>query len=176
MADVSIKIEGLDALTAKFAKFPKLAKTYIGQALDDTGKVLIRYSQQATLATLPQKTGNLRSAFKWETNGMSGQLYVDPTVAPYAIFVNEGTRPHEIRPRNAKMLAFNWTKGSYYSKPEGGGKWQYKGKQDLGLFFAKVVHHPGTKARPFMSMIAAQSTPEILNAFSAAFDRMVAAS
>lgn len=47
----------------------------------------------------------------------------------YAGFVNDGTSPHIIRPRRAQVLRFNV-----------GGRTVY----------AKVVHHPGTRARPFL--------------------------
>ncbi len=174
MADqgITITIEGLDALRSKFAKFPAAAKKYIGQALDESGRVLLRYSQQATVATVPQKTGALRSAFKWQTNGLSGQLFIDPSVAPYGIFVHEGTKPHDIYPRTASVLAFNWTTGSAYGR-SASGRSKYIPKQNLGTIFARHIRHPGTKARPFMPMIARQATPEILTAFNQAFGRMV---
>lgn len=47
----------------------------------------------------------------------------------YSGFVNDGTRPHVIRPRNAQALRFRV-----------GGR----------VVFARVVHHPGTRARPFL--------------------------
>lgn len=47
----------------------------------------------------------------------------------YAGFVNDGTAPHIIRPRRAQVLRFNV-----------GGRTVY----------AKVVNHPGTRARPFL--------------------------
>lgn len=49
---------------------------------------------------------------------------------PYARFIEYGTKAHVIRPRKAKILR-------WYSHASGG--WA----------FAKVVHHPGTKPRPF---------------------------
>lgn len=53
----------------------------------------------------------------------------DPQRAPHAVFVNLGTRPHEIRPRNKKAL--RWA-GS-------------------GVFhFAKVVKHPGYRGDAYM--------------------------
>jgi hypothetical protein len=48
---------------------------------------------------------------------------------PYAGFVEFGTKPHEIRPKSAKVLRFSV-----------GGKTVY----------TKRVRHPGTKAQPFM--------------------------
>lgn len=47
---------------------------------------------------------------------------------PYAVFVELGTRPHIIRAKNAKVLA----------------------DVEEGEFFGPLVHHPGTKANPFM--------------------------
>lgn len=43
--------------------------------------------------------------------------------------VHDGTRPHTIRPRNAQVLRF---------------------VVDGRVVFARVVHHPGTRARPFI--------------------------
>lgn len=50
--------------------------------------------------------------------------------ANYSGAVEFGTKPHEIRPRARKAL-----------------RWKAKGG---AVVFARVVHHPGTKARPFM--------------------------
>lgn len=49
--------------------------------------------------------------------------------ANYARYVHEGTRPHVIRPRNARVLAW---------------------PQPNPTNFARLVHHPGTTARPFL--------------------------
>jgi hypothetical protein len=51
----------------------------------------------------------------------------------YAKFVHDGTRPHVIRPRQAQALRFLV-----------GGR----------VVYAKVVHHPGTRARPFLDQAA----------------------
>lgn len=50
--------------------------------------------------------------------------------SPYASFVENGTRPHEIRARRARMLAWEEPQGDWH--------------------FARVVQHPGTKPFPFM--------------------------
>lgn len=47
----------------------------------------------------------------------------------YARFVNDGTAPHQIRPTRARALRFRV-----------GGR----------IVFARVVNHPGTRARPFL--------------------------
>jgi hypothetical protein len=62
------------------------------------------------------------------------------------IMLNNGTRPHIIRPKNARMLYF---KDAYNAKTipnvlesRPGGT-----PNGAGDVFAKEVHHPGTKAR-----------------------------
>ncbi len=60
-------------------------------------------------------------------------------------FVESGTRPHVIRPRNGQALRFLG----------GGGRVSQAGPNQRiatragGVVFAKVVHHPGTPARPW---------------------------
>jgi hypothetical protein len=59
----------------------------------------------------------------------------DPQRAPHALFVNLGTRPHEIRPKNKKAL-----------------RWA-----GAGMFhFAKVVNHPGYRGDAYV--VAAADT------------------
>lgn len=83
-------------------------------------------------------------------------------------FVNEGTRPHIIRAKNAPLLVFQTGyKSKTLAKPartvSGGGK--YTGP----TVRAKVVNHPGTEARNFTKEIAEDIKPsfkkEIENAF-----------
>ncbi len=60
--------------------------------------------------------------------------------APYAAYVELGTRPHEIRPRDAKELRWtNATPGGYEVGVAGGF-----------MHFSKLVHHPGTKPNSFL--------------------------
>lgn len=60
-------------------------------------------------------------------------------------FVEAGTPPHVIRPRNGRALRF----------PGGAGRISQAGPNQRiptrsgGVVFAKVVHHPGTPARPW---------------------------
>jgi len=79
----------------------------------------------------PVKTGRLRGSIKSKRSGffsLRPKVTVYSNVA-YAGFVNDGTRPHTIRPRRAKALRFRV-----------GGR----------IVYARVVNHPGTKARPFL--------------------------
>lgn len=66
----------------------------------------------------------------------------------YGIFVHKGTKPHLILPRTRKVLAW---------RPKIGGK---RGK---GYVFSKLVHHPGTKANPFLMRAVKKEEPIFLN-------------
>lgn len=79
----------------------------------------------------PVNTGRLRGSIqaqpKFTFRGPTVRVSADVN---YATFVENGTAPHVIRPRNAKALKFKI-----------GGR----------VVFARVVHHPGTKAVHFMA-------------------------
>jgi len=79
----------------------------------------------------PVDTGRLRASLRGELQGFFTlrPKFVVGSDVEYAPWVNDGTRPHVIRPRNAKALRFVV-----------GGQ----------VVYAKVVHHPGTRARPFL--------------------------
>lgn len=80
----------------------------------------------------PHRSYRLRQSIGVEQNrAVQGQfsfgyrIYAD---APYAVFVHNGTRPHRITARRAKVL---------YSQRDG--------------FLGVSVMHPGTKPNPFMT-------------------------
>ena len=80
----------------------------------------------------PVDTGRLRASIRVEerrTLTLRSKFTIGSDVE-YAAFVNDGTRPHIIRPKNGQYLRFRGR----------GGGWVY----------AKLVHHPGTRARPFL--------------------------
>lgn len=73
------------------------------------------------------RTGRYRAGFKakpgFSLRGPKWTVYNDVSYAPV---IEEGSRPHVIRPRRAKALRFRV-----------GGQ----------VVYAKIVHHPGTKAQ-----------------------------
>ena len=79
----------------------------------------------------PVDTGRLRASIRIEARRTLTlrSVYTVGSDVEYARMVHDGTRPHVIRPKTANVLRFRV-----------GGRWVY----------AKVVHHPGTKARPFL--------------------------
>lgn len=70
-----------------------------------------------------------------------------------APFLEFGTKPHVIRPRNKKTLS--WTEGKRLSGRARSGK--AAGQR----FYAKVVHHPGTKAQPFLLPGAIEAVKQV---------------
>lgn len=79
---------------------------------------------------VPVDTGNLRDSLKIWVQPDRVIIGPDATLAPYAKYVESGTRPHEIKPKTPNgVLAFH-----------------VNGQ----LVITKRVKHPGTKAQPFV--------------------------
>jgi hypothetical protein len=81
---------------------------------------------------VPVRTGHLGRSIREDPQVFTGPFRVTGGVtahAKYAAAVHEGTRPHVIRPRTAKVLSFVW-----------------RGER---VAFRRV-NHPGTRARPFL--------------------------
>lgn len=100
---------------------------------------------KAPVAKEGARPGRLRDSIRSETTntGRSVKLLFTASV-PYAGFVLEGTRPHEIRPRRAQAL--HWKDGS-------------------GDHFARVVNHPGTAANRFPEKAITPLLPQIQGRF-----------
>lgn len=65
-------------------------------------------------------------------------------------YVSMGTRPHVIRPKRARALAF---RGTYTAKTVPGVLEARAGGASGDAVFSQEVHHPGTKPRNFQKMI-----------------------
>lgn len=126
MTTLQVEITGLDKLRAGLAKAPALTTEEVGKAVQKS--ILTIQSAALREAPVNKQTGggnlrqNIRTRF---INRLSGAVQ---SLAPYSVFVHEGTAPHTIVPVNKKVLANRRT----------------------GQFFGKEVHHPGTHANPFM--------------------------
>ncbi len=79
----------------------------------------------------PRKTGFLRKGWAAGFRRIGTLKYLVQNLTPYAIPVEGGTRPHVIRPRRGKVLAWR-----------GKGK---GGRRSKKFIFATIVNHPGTK-------------------------------
>jgi HK97 gp10 family phage protein len=85
----------------------------------------------------PSRTGKLRRSIRKRVHG--AEVRIGPT-EPYAIYVEEGTQPHEIVPVNARALRFDV-----------GGQ----------VVFAMHVNHPGTRPQPFVRETAEETRKRV---------------
>lgn len=98
-----------------------------------TQQVLIQASNHILAemeSRVPVKTGNLRTSLGIRVE--SNRVVIGPNErqAPYAGYVEFGTKPHEIKPKN----------------PDGVLVFKINGTK----VFAKKVNHPGTRAQPYV--------------------------
>lgn len=119
-----------------------------GEALvDEAGQLIVNELREA--APLGQ-TGDTRRGIDSMPSG--GPLRPAVTVISRGkggTFVEEGTAPHVIVPRNASVLRFLGGSGRI-SQP---GPNQRIATRAGGVVFAKVVQHPGTSARPWFGPV-----------------------
>ena len=103
---------------------------------------LAAVAEQKALA--PKKTGNLRRTI--HVGAVTATAAQTIASANYAAFVEYGTAPHDITPNARKAL--RWVAKGYSTRLTGTAT---KATQRAGGYtFAKLVHHPGTRAHPFM--------------------------
>lgn len=103
--------------------------------LENTGRRVVNRAK----ILCPVDTGRLRASIKGRASrtwSLRPQFTVSSNV-DYASMVHDGTRPHIIRPRTRQALKFTV-----------GGQ----------VVYARVVHHPGTRARPFLDRALAEET------------------
>jgi hypothetical protein len=93
------------------------------------------------------------------TTGQAITLKVSPSGSGAEIWghVNEGTRPHIIRPRNARALAF---RSNYRAKTAPGRIRSGAGGSRGASVFSQQVFHPGSEGRDFTGLIADKWKPE----------------
>jgi hypothetical protein len=114
---ITIKLSGVSEAAATITKLPASLER----------NVLLRMSQRAydesySGAERHSKKGNLLASLYNRAVPGGREVGHDPQRAPHALFVNVGSKPHEIRPKDKKAL-----------------RWASGGK----FFFSKLVHHPG---------------------------------
>jgi HK97 gp10 family phage protein len=114
-----------------------LADKFQGPIPEKLVRRLADYAYAGMKAKAPVKTGRLLGSIEKRVSG--SQAKVGPTV-PYAIYVEYGTRPHDIRPVFASVLAF-----------EVAGR----------MVFTPIVHHPGTRPQPFVAEAAGEARRRI---------------
>ena len=128
--EVEVSTRGLD-----FEEVAKILDQETKQLLIER---LAEVAYYEAFYTAPWKTGKLARSIVTEIKEGEAKLQA---LAPYAKFVIEGTRPHEIHPANANVLVFKAKSGD--------------------LVFTKLVRHPGTKPIPFLQRAVDKAREQI---------------
>ena len=125
--EIKLKMPALPKTLAAFEAEPALRLAMINETLRECGNIL----KPAIKDETPVRTGKLKGSTyaRIRTNGDEQQLLISQNAktkrgVSYGIFVREGTKPHEIRPRDARALHF------------------FMGGVEV---FAMRVMHPGTQ-------------------------------
>ncbi len=115
----------------------------------DDGRAILRKLQIDTTAEakrlVPRKTGNLGRSIR--PGFLSARDALVVADANYAAYVELGTKPHIIRPKNKKALRFP---ASGTSVTLGGRARTGEVRAGGAFTFAGEVHHPGTRPQPFL--------------------------
>jgi len=119
MLEVSYNVKAVEVFSRIYDRLKHFNKRFI----DEAGRLLISLIREEA----PKKTGFLRESVRILDKGVK-HVSVGPT-APYAIFVELGTKAHEILPRKAQALRF-WIDGE--------------------IVFAKRVWHPGFPGKRYI--------------------------
>jgi len=135
--EISIKIVDINKLKAAFKKAPLIAVGEYSTAIERSAFKIEGDAKRAAPVNKGSGGGTLRQSISSRMTGRASAVI--ESRAKYSAYVDQGTRPHIIRVRNAKVLANRRT----------------------GQFFGKVVHHPGTKATKYFSGAIENSIPYI---------------
>lgn len=115
----------------------------LAAALEESAELVYEYAVE----NAPMKTGKLKNSIKKKVVLGSHPHASVWTSDKKAQWMEFGTRPHTITPKNGKFLRF-----------QAGGR----------TVFARVVHHPGTKATHFMKRALVEQDGMIKNIFARA--------
>ena len=140
MISLELKLEGnfIEHFQKKIDEIPdKLSEVVNESALA---------AQGILMSNAPRDIGNLAGSHRVESNGpLERVIFPDEGVAPYALFVVLGTKPHDIYPLG---------RASYLGNDIGTRNALFWPGADHPV---KKVNHPGTKAQPYIQ----DSIPEI---------------
>jgi hypothetical protein len=170
MIDVSIKIEGIDKIIKGMEKAPEMTVNEVSKAIQGSlNRVRSTAIREAPVGK-GDNAGALRKSiqpYKMETK-LRGMVEV---TAPYAEAVHQGSRPHEIKPKTKKALAFE-VGGFRGYVMSSSGKSYYQNKRGESVV-VKHVHHPGYRGDPFMIRAIEKSMGEISKFFENAIKNIM---
>jgi hypothetical protein len=156
MSTVTVELEGFEQISSALGRNRTLVLGTLNRALRRVGTHMV----PALKARTPVRTGKLRASTRYQIKGTAEDMRMEVRQGArtaggvlYRPFVTEGTRPHEIRPVNARALRIVI-----------GGD----------VVFASRVQHPGTKANPYHRRTLREEQPEIRRIAKEEADRLAA--
>jgi HK97 gp10 family phage protein len=143
-----VEFKGFERLREALRRAPETTVKEIGIAVRKSGVIVTNAAIKESPVNKQTGGGQLRQNIRMilKTNTRAEVI----SNALYSHFVEGGTSPHTIIPRNKKALANKRT----------------------GQFFGKIVHHPGTRANPFMRRALTQSQSAIDGFFREALQKV----
>lgn len=125
---ITVKVLGVETVKSDLLQLPPaLEKSVIRQMAQ------IAFDAAYRDANSHSKSGKLTQSLFNRAIPNGREVGHDPTVAPHALFVHFGTRPHKIRPKDKKALR--------WAGPN-------------GFIFAREVNHPGYRGDPYLNRAA----------------------
>lgn len=147
--EINIKIVDIKALEAAFRRAPQIAVAEYDRAIERSAFKIEGDAKRNAPVNKQSGGGNLRQSISSRMTGKASAVI--ESRAKYSAYVDQGTRPHIIRAKNAKVLANRRT----------------------GQFFGKVVHHPGTRAQPYFTNAVKDGVPYINDQLKQAMDNIL---
>lgn len=147
MSVYKIKIDGLDEMQKAFFKAPRIATEELSIGVRSSLNMIRPIMRQEA----PHRTGKLRRHIYVKWNGLKGEVGPNLNATPYALYVHQGTKAHEIRPKLAGAL---YWKGALHP--------------------VKRVQHPGTTANPFVERTVDRMQTPVNRIFKEVLKRITA--
>jgi HK97 gp10 family phage protein len=125
--EISIKIVDINALAKAFKKAPAIAGPLYARAIERSARKIEADAKRNAPVNKQSGGGTLRQSISSRMQGSTSAVV--ESRAKYSAYVDQGTRPHTITVRKARVLANKRTR----------------------QFFGKVVKHPGTRATKYFT-------------------------
>ena len=150
MQSFSLQINGLDTLIKDSQKIGGQLPGLLLQTMVKITTIAKNKAREIRPGSFKNRTGTLRRSIERDVQSAArGVVYVGEKYGEYVEF---GTKPHTISPKNRKMLAF---------------------KVNGVTVFARKVKHPGGKPYPYMQPAFEETAPLALDEYAKVADIVV---
>ena len=120
---LTLQIDGLEHFAAIGPKFERGSRRGVLAAAATYTEMVHDWIDSGQ--SFASQSGELQQSTGWRPDGAGAVVYAE---AEHAEYIEDGTKPHVIKPAHRKTLRFSG---------------------DGAYVFARVVQHPGTEPRPF---------------------------